>query len=105
MTGSISTPRIAARASWSTVAVGTIDGRTSRSPTISRIAVPTDRADERPYTAAIGACRRSSSRPPTAGPAANPIGDIEPKIATAVPRRLRGVASRIVASITPVFPN
>ena len=42
---------------------------------------------------------------PIPGPTAIPTGEVAPKSAIAVPRRRRGVTSRIAASITPVLPS
>ncbi len=103
--GSVSTPRNAPKARFTIRPVGTISGRTSREPTATSSAVPTDRSDEKAKTQGKDHPNPSIRMPPRAGPTANPIGPEAPNSAIVVPSRAFGVTSRIPASITPVLPS
>src|SRR5258705_9665154 len=80
-------------------------GRTSRDPNQTRAPVATDRPADDQNMADRLQPRRSTTKPPSTGPTADPIDPETPNSAITVPIRARGTTSRIPASITPVLPS
>ena len=102
---SVRTPRSEANARSTMRPLGTTSGRTSREPNVTSRAVPTDRIAEKAKTGGNAQPKPSMRIPASAGPTAKPTGPDAPKIAIVVPRRARGVTSRIPASMIPVLPS
>ena len=102
---SVRTPRSEANARSTIRPSGTTSGRTSFEPNVTSSAVPTDSSAEKAKTGGKAQPNPSIRTPARTGPTANPIGPDAPKIAIVVPRRARGVTSRMPASMIPVLPS